>query len=142
MDTYADRHIEPEDIEIFHQIERVIDDLIVPNLGVDDEGRKIELSCHMLAEVIEEIFGLKRINGYFMTGYYHSWLVTTNQNIIDVYPVGTIGRPLLIARQIIHKQGPIYIEDKNLDLGQSKPSYKKSLELVRVAVYESIIKTL
>ena len=50
-----------------------------------------------------------------------------------------IGGPLLIAHQIIHRQGPIYIEDENLDFGQSKPSYKKSLELVRAAVRESIV---
>lgn len=141
METYADRNIEPEDIKVFHQIKKVVENLVVPNLGYDEGGRKIELSCHMLAEVISEFFGLKCLNGYYMRGWNHSWLVTRNRNIIDVYPIGVVGGPILVAHQLIHKGGPIYIEDNQLDFGQNKPLYKKSVELVRIAVYESIVAT-
>ena len=59
-----------------------------------------KLNCHVLCIAIGELLGLKVEHGYYMTGFEHSWCVDRYGNIIDVYPWGTIGGPILIARPV------------------------------------------
>ena len=54
------------------------------------------VSCHHLAEAFARHFSLKRLTGHFAKVYQHSWLVTENGNVLDVYPVGIEGGPILV----------------------------------------------
>jgi hypothetical protein len=63
-------------------------------------------SCHDAAQKFEhycrskQINGVVKVTGYFVAGFEHSWCETKFGNIIDLYPVGTIGGPLLIAKEL------------------------------------------
>ena len=41
----------------------------------------------------------------------HSWLVTPNKNIIDVYPIGILGRPILVDKIVTHY---LYLPDNSV----------------------------
>ena len=79
-------------VEQFALIQKVI------NEASFSEVKK--LNCHVLCIAIGELFDLKIEHGYYMTGFEHSWCVDRYGNIIDVYPWGTIGGPILIARPV------------------------------------------
>ena len=59
-------------------------------------------SCHVLCIAVGELFGLKVEHGYYMPGFEHSWCVDRCGNIIDVYPWGVIGGPILIAKIVAY----------------------------------------
>ncbi len=59
-----------------------------------------KLSCHDRCIAVGELFDLKVEHGYFMPGFEHSWCVDRYGNIIDVYPLGVIGGPMLIAKTV------------------------------------------
>ena len=137
MITYTEKNIETKDLICFRFIEQIINLLEVPDLGFDKNGKKNELTCHMLAQAIVVFFGqeLELKHGYFMTCYEHSWLVTKeHKNIIDVYPWGTVGGPLLIVRNV-SSSGKFYIE-KELNIQSSL--HKSSIALVKKAIINSI----
>jgi len=104
MDPFALKLLPSEEVVLFRKIERVINLLPAINLGTED-GEEIYLSCHMLARALGTVFNLQVADGHAIA-YEHSWLVTKHGNILDVYPIATIGGPLLIdggtlyARQI------------------------------------------
>lgn len=89
----------PEEVDLFWRIWisviRMRNSADRLDLGLDNEGKKVELSCHILARAAENIFfpDVKCVDGCFAGGYKHSWLMTASDHIIDVYPVGTIGGP-------------------------------------------------
>lgn len=97
MRVYVQKILPKEDVIIFNRIKTAIDNLPNLVLGKDEEGRHIELSCHILARAIAKAFGLRYADGYFCRIYHHSWVLTRKGNIIDVYPVGIFGGPLLIS---------------------------------------------
>lgn len=142
MKTYAEKIIDKEDMELFCQIRQVINLLELPDIGYDKNGQKREVSCHMLAEATSRIFDVKLRHGYFMTRYEHSWVYTKNFNIIDLYPVGMVGGPLLVDRRIIFSHGPIYIVKEDLDyIGSSerdKQEYKHAVNLVEACMMKVI----
>lgn len=72
----------------------------IPDIKVDkdENGKQQEVSCHMITRVIKGIYpDLRVIDGYFYPNYCHSWLITPQGNIIDVYPVAGASGPILIA---------------------------------------------
>lgn len=139
--TYAERRIQKEDLVLFREIEQVIDVMEIPDIGADDQGRKIEVSCHMIAEAVSRIYDVKLRHGYFMTSYEHSWVCTKNNNIIDVYPIATVGGPLLIDGIIILRNGPFYAtKDDLVDNKSSKQDYKDAVDLVESSIREAIKK--
>ena len=93
MITFAEQTICLEDVKIFREIEKLIDD-------VETFPTSATLSCHILAHAVGEIFSLPVEDGYWKLGYNHSWLRTERGNIIDVYPVATVGGPILIAGSV------------------------------------------
>jgi hypothetical protein len=97
MRYYAEGSISKTDQEVFKRIEGSINSL--PNnldLGKDEIGSEIELSCHILARAVALIFGLRYVDGKHLDLFEHSWVETSSGNIIDVYPVGALGGPQLI----------------------------------------------
>lgn len=136
MVTYTEQHIEQEDIEIFNIIKGTIQRINpqIPAEIMAYNGNEIKISCHMLADAVSEVFGLEIKRGYYITGYEHSWIITHFGNIIDVYPWGTIGGPILITRKIISKYGPIYVENKNV--GDTIPNdiYRRIVEIIKADI--------
>lgn len=67
---------------------------------------------------IGELFGLKVEHGYYMPGFEHSWCIDQYGNIIDVYPWGTIGVPVLIARTVAFylRMNGLYKTDNSLTI--------------------------
>jgi len=128
LKPHALKFISPFDVVLFERIREIIENLPDVDLGQKKDGEEIVLSCHMLARAIGRIFNLKVADGHAIVGYEHSWLVTSNKNIIDVYPVATIGGPIIIdgntlyARQI-YKQSTT----RKVSNGQfGKPWFKNS----------------
>jgi hypothetical protein len=97
MKPYILEIISPRDVciwkEVRDAIEKLPDDL---RLGKKVRRENIVISCHMLARAVGEIWNMAVVDGYFDTHFEHSWCKTINGNIIDVYPVGILGGPLLV----------------------------------------------
>ena len=84
----------PDCVEQFRQIREIINEATFKNVG--------KLSCHVLCIAVGELFEpkFKIKHGYYTPGLQHSWLIDRYGNIIDLYPWGAIGGPMLIARTI------------------------------------------
>ena len=84
----------PDCVEQFRQIREIINEATFKDVG--------KLSCHVLCIAVGELFEpkFKIKHGYYTPGLQHSWLVDRYGNIIDLYPWGAIGGPMLIARTI------------------------------------------
>lgn len=97
MKPYVIGIIGPGDVERWTEISAAVhklpDDII---LGKDDIGEDIVISCHMLARAVGNLWKLKVVDGHFDTFFEHSWCKTSDDNIIDVYPVGILGGPILV----------------------------------------------
>lgn len=137
--TYAEKHIIQEDVSLFREIERVIDAMDLPDIGLNSNGETREISCHMIAEAVSRIYNIKLIHGYFMTCYEHSWLYTKNNNIIDVYPIAMVGGPILIDGIIISRNSPFYrVKNDLIDSESSKQDYKNAVNLIEKSIVETI----
>ena len=81
-------------------------------------GQVEKLSCHVLCMAVGELFGLKVKHGYYMPGFEHSWCVDRCGNIIDVYPWGVIGGPVLIAKTVANRLrlNGLYRVNNNLEV--------------------------
>ena len=97
MTPCAVRWIPQEDIELFLKVKKLVELLPDLDFGLDESGKPVVLSCHILARVLSKHFSLKYVDGHFAGNYEHSWLVTGNGNIIDPYPVAVIGGPVLTS---------------------------------------------
>ncbi len=116
MTPFVYKLIPRADIELFQQIREVVNAMDDIDLGYREGSDSIVLSCHMLARAIGQCFNLKVQDGYFAVGSQHSWLLTPNGHIIDTYPVGIIGGPLLVENiyprspgQQLYKVDPLEI---------------------------------
>ena len=63
MKPYALKVIQPEDVFLFGKIKKAIEELPHVNLGRDEKGREIELSCHMLARAVAKFFPVRVRDG-------------------------------------------------------------------------------
>lgn len=97
MKPYA-AHLAPkEDLAALARIKDLLEKL--PEWGIAHEDGPDDhalVSCHTLARAFASVMtDLTVVDGHVL-GHEHSWLVTEARNIIDVYPVATVGGPLLI----------------------------------------------
>lgn len=100
MTPYIARCISFQNKELFVKIQFIVRHLPDLDLGIDEKGREVLLSCHMIARAIGKVLGLQYVDGVFCQNYAHSWLLSPDQKcIIDCYPVGMLGGPLLINAQ-------------------------------------------
>ncbi len=95
MRPHAADHISREDQLAFKTIRLSLAALPEIDLGVDHRQRKIELSCHMLARAVAKVFNLNCVDGKFLGTFDHSWTVTRAGNILDVYPIASLGGPIM-----------------------------------------------
>jgi hypothetical protein len=85
-------------VDLFRKIRGVVEAMPDVDLGEDGRGKKIEVSCHMLARAIAAYFPVECADGYFTPNQWpHSWLLTSRGNLIDVYPWAAVGGPVLLV---------------------------------------------
>ena len=136
MITFASTQVAKEDMAVFerirHCVNRLPDHL---DLGKDEKEDSIELSCFMLARAVGTVFLLEYVDGSFLNIFEHSWIQTRNGNIIDVYPVGIIGGPILVdggamgpARHLYRSLSKTDLKSKKNDL--NKQWFTKATKIV------------
>ena len=122
MRPYMTDLVPAEDLLLFEKIEGQIQKMPEVDLGVNKEGRKVLVSCHMVARALARIFPeVAYKDGYFgRHGQRHSWLrVKRNPKlIIDPYPIALIGGPIMVHGGFITTPwDKLYIEAKLTELG-------------------------
>jgi hypothetical protein len=121
MTPYATQFFPQETLDLFASIKEGVEKLPDVDLGTHPRrGDPILLSCHMIVRAVRRVFrrGLKVADGHFHPAPDHSWLITPCGNIIDVYPVGIIG-------------GPILVESKQVPWSPGNVLYKKDRSVIR-----------
>jgi hypothetical protein len=96
MKPYAYSVVPSEDLALFNKIKRVIQEMPDVELGIDKNGKKTSLSCHILVRALTRCFPIEYQDGYFGDSCEHSWLITKNGLVIDAYPVAVVGGPVLV----------------------------------------------
>ncbi len=133
MTPYVTRFIPEEELALFERVKAAVQEMPDIDLGVDERGRKVILSCHMLARAVSRVFGLEYADGYFCRSYQHSWNVTKDGHIIDVYPVATIGGPLLVDGQVASPARTLYTKTsaKTMSRGRfGQNSFRRSVSRI------------
>lgn len=106
---YVNRYIPTEEISLFEKIKKVVTELPDLDLGTNDKGESVVLSCHILGRALAKVFNIQYRDGYFYPNYCHTWLLTPTKHIIDPYPVAIIDGPILIDGQAFSPSRLIYI---------------------------------
>jgi len=106
MTPYVARFVsiyEQESLEIIGKILKAMPDV---DYGVDAGGEQLFVSCHVLARVVTSFFPkFPYRDGYYADFFEHSWNVTPTGHVLDVYPVGCLGGPIIIDGDIIAGPG-------------------------------------
>ncbi len=101
--------VDAGDVELFERIHTTVSMLPDLDLGVDEAGKPIPLSCHVLVRAFLRLQPTVTYrDGYFARCWEHSWLLTAHGNLIDVYPVATYGGPALINGRFVRPAGGLY----------------------------------
>lgn len=142
MTPYVVNLIRQEDISLFNRISDTIRKLPDLDLGVDEAGKNITLSCHMLARATAKVFSLCCVDGHFYPHYQHSWVVTENENVIDVYPVGILGGPILVDGNMIYAPSKfLYLRKPTPTISQgrfSKQLFRRCVRHIAQALKEQL----
>lgn len=129
-----------EDLRLFNRIRRVVQRMPSPDLGTDENGKKILLSCHMLARALARFFPVGCQDGYFGGYCDHSWLVTTSGLIIDVYPVAVVGGPILVVTGYSTPWDRLYKKGRLPKSKLNNPRFIKSVDRVAEAVHQTMVR--
>ncbi len=87
------------DLKLFSNIKGVMEQMPEVDLGIDESGDEVPVSCHMVTRALAKIFPgkVRSQDGDFVRrGQLHSWLVIGGGLVIDPYPIGTVGGPILV----------------------------------------------
>ncbi len=137
MIPYVTRYVSKDELALFVQIKKAVEKMHDPQLGTDEEGKPIILSCHMLARAAEKIFPVSLRDGYFAGIYEHSWVETFGGHLIDLYPIAVIGGPIMYEGSTLSPQKRIYrrASTKKLSRGRfGKNSFRRSVRRVAKAL--------
>jgi len=88
--------ISKEEFSLFSKIKRIVEKMPEIDLGKDRKGTKILVSCHILSRALAKFFPVIVKDGSFGGLIEHSWLEIGNGLIIDPYPPGVVGGPILV----------------------------------------------
>lgn len=109
--------ITKEEVELLSRVQRLLEDF--PDIKFFRDGKQFLLSCHMFTRALASVFPRLTVkDGYFQRrGVEHSWLLTSTRtfeipdgNILDPYPVGQAGGPMLINNGRMSPWRPLYME--------------------------------
>jgi len=134
------RYISEEDLTLFERVKRTVERMREPDLGLDEEGRKIILSCHMLARAAAKVFPVRVRDGYFAVNYQHSWVETPGGHLVDLYPVAVVGGPIMFEGSMASPQCRIYrrLSARKLSAGRfGKSSFRRSVRRVTRALKDA-----
>lgn len=137
MTPYAERFISEEDLALFTRIRKAVEQMGNPDLGSDEEGRPVILSCHILARAVAKVFPVRVRDGYFAWNYDHSWVETPSGHLIDPYPVAAIGGPIMFEGSEASPQRRIYDRSsaKKISRGRfGKTSFRRAVRRVAGAL--------
>lgn len=142
MQPYAARYISQNDIELLEKVRLLFENLPEIDLGQDGRGERIIVSCHSLARAVNPFFPVTYVYGIYATLYQHSWLTTRSGAVIDIYPVGCVGGPVLVATEV-YKLSRLY-EPRKLPLrkrfSQESRELARQVTVIRRAVRQTIRK--
>ena len=138
MIPYVVRYIEPEDLDLFTQIKQAVDQLNKSDLGVDDQDDQIVLSCHILARAVAKVFDLKHVDGLYHPNFDHTWLITNGGQLIDVYPVSTIGGQIMIVTPKMQTPAYWLYKPKRLNAGFAKPWFRRAVRITIAALQKNL----
>jgi hypothetical protein len=82
---------------LFERVRAAVVAMLNVDLGHDARGAPALVSCHVVARAVAAVFpGLRVESGRFARAWEHSWCVVEGTRwIVDVYPVGLLGEPVL-----------------------------------------------
>lgn len=119
------QEISAQDKKLYGEVCAMFD--LIPydiGLGSDCGGNRMVPSCHMVARAFANVFPTTRcVDGFFSEGFQHSWLMTENFALIDVYPVQVVSRPLLFWHHptcYVKPSGFLYREESSVMHGVYK----------------------
>lgn len=142
MKPHACSRVSIEDQIMFFQIREVVNEMPEVDLGLDSEGQKKLVSCHMLARAIANFFLVEVHDGYFFkAGYAHSW-ISARSILIDVYPIAVIGGPFLVDKSCFNPWYNLYVDQKLniLFFNPEDKGFKEDVEKVTEIVGQTIKK--
>ncbi len=138
MTPHIRRFVLNKDYELFMRIRAVVEKLPDIDLGRDEDGENIILSCHMLARALGKVFGLRWVDGLYAGIGQHSWLVFPHKMyILDCYPVHTLGGPLLVNAKDFLSPGQMLYKPKRhviSSLPFRSSSFRRSVRLIERAI--------
>lgn len=130
-----------KDIELFCRIQNIMRRIPEVDLGSDEEGEQILVSCHMVTRALENIFPgeVRNQDGWFARkGYEHSWLIRGNGYpvdylVIDPYPIAVMGGPILVDTRWLTPWRRIYIKHR-LGITKRVKDFDRHVRLVTRAM--------
>lgn len=92
--------IDEDDLSLWQEIRYIVEKL--PDMEFELHGKSVGITAHMLVGALVQLFPdrLQVETGSFLAGFNHSWLRTKSGNVIDVYPVGLLGGPVLYSGDV------------------------------------------
>ena len=133
MKTYMESLMTPEEVAFFRVIERLMHEMPEVDLGLNHQGHKISVSCHMVCHALAQLFPqLECQDGYFARkGIEHSWLTLNRDFIIDPYPVAIMGGPIMAdCRYIGLPWQNLYIPSRERFPCLDAPNFPKHVEKI------------
>ncbi len=110
MTPYAETQIPSDEVFLFQMIRKAVINLPDFDFGKNSRTKEpIPLSCHMLSRAVADVYSLHSADGYYISTFQHSWNHTPSGHIIDCYPIGIIGGPILMDKRFRHAHN-LYME--------------------------------
>ncbi len=138
MTPHIRRFVLDKDYELFMQIRAVVEKLPDIDLGRNEDGEEIILSCHMLAMAIGRVFCLRWVDGLYAGVGDHAWLVFPHKMyILDCYPVHALGGQLLVNNKEFLSPGQMLYKPKRRVLKfihARRSSFRRSVKLMERAI--------
>ncbi len=138
MVPFVQAYFLDEDLLLFERVKRAIGQMEDTNLEMDEDGKQIVLSCHILARAVARVFScLRVVDGHFIGGYDHSWVETRSGHVIDLYPVAMIGGPIMILGGHASPKETMYVRlpTKRVSDGRfGRKSFQRAVRRVAMAI--------
>ncbi len=140
MTPYAVRYISEKERSLFMRIKDTVERMEDPELGLDENGDEILLSCHILARAVADFFPVRVKDGYFADCFRHSWVETEEGHLIDLYPVACLGGPIMLEGKTgCSPKRRIYVEKDLLEPDVLlESSFQRSVELTGEALLKAM----
>lgn len=137
MTPWAAQFIPEDDLALFERVQKILHCFESPDLGTNESGEQIVLSCHMLSRAFTRILPVSVRDGAFLTFYEHSWVETPSGYVIDVYPVGAVGGPLLYDKGVYSPKSLMFTRASAKKISKGRfdtPSFRRSVRRITKAL--------